>query len=105
MMKTEEIVLIGKALSDKNRVEIIKLLSEDELCACHLLEHFDIKQPTLSHHMKILKESGLINVTKKSTWSYYSINKDKIDQYTKFLKGTYKNKSEKYCDCESSNRQ
>jgi len=99
-MKTEEIVLIGKALSDKNRVEIIKLLSEDELCACHLLEHFDIKQPTLSHHMKILKESGLINVTKKSTWSYYSINKEKIDQFTTFIQGTYKNKSEKYCDCD-----
>ena len=98
-MKTEEIVLIGKALSDKNRVEIIKLLSEDELCACHLLEHFDIKQPTLSHHMKILKESGLINVTKKSTWSYYSINKETINKYTQFLEETYKNKSKKYCDC------
>lgn len=98
-METKDIVLIGKALSDKNRVEIIKLLSEDELCACHLLEHFDIKQPTLSHHMKILKESGLINVTKKATWNYYSINRETIDEYSKFLQGTYKNQMKKFCDC------
>lgn len=55
-IKTEEVIKISKALSDKNRVEIIKLLSDEELCACKLLEHFEIKQPTLSHHMKLLQK-------------------------------------------------
>lgn len=92
IIKTENIVAISKALSDKNRVEIVKLLSENELCACHLLEHFDITQPTLSHHMKQLKESGLVNVTKRGTWNHYSINREIVDQYIDFLKNTYKNK-------------
>ena len=91
IIKTKEIILISKALSEKNRVEIIKLLSENELCACHLLEHFEITQPTLSHHMKQLTESGLVKVTRKGTWNHYSINKEIVDQYIEFLKNTYKN--------------
>ena len=96
-IKTEHIVSISKALSDKNRVEIVKLLSKNELCACHLLEHFDITQPTLSHHMKQLTESGLVIVTKKGTWNHYSINKEKVEKYIEFLKNTY----EKSCDIEN----
>ncbi len=84
-IKTEEVIKISKALSEKNRVEIIKLLSDEEICACKLLEHFDIKQPTLSHHMKILSETGLVNVSKKSTWSYYTLNKEKLKEFKDFL--------------------
>ena len=76
---------IAKALSDKNRVEIIKILSDEEICACKLLEHFEIKQPTLYHHMKILAETGLVNVTKKSTWSYYTLNNEKLGEFKKFI--------------------
>ena len=101
IIKTEDIISVSKALSDKNRVEIVKLLSENELCACHLLEHFDITQPTLSHHMKQLKESGLVKVTKKGTWNHYSINKEIIDEYINFLKDTYKNKCDDgICSCD-----
>lgn len=100
-IKTKEIILISKALSEKNRVEIVKLLSEEELCACHLLEHFDITQPTLSHHMKQLTESGLVKVTKKGTWNHYSINKEIVDQYIEFLKNTYKNTNDNgSCICD-----
>lgn len=101
IIKTEDIISVSKALSDKNRVEIVKLLSENELCACHLLEHFDITQPTLSHHMKQLKESGIVKVTKKGTWNHYSINKEIIDEYINFLKDTYKNKCDDgICACD-----
>lgn len=91
-IKTEEVIKISKVLSDKNRVEIIKLLSDEEICACKLLEHFEIKQPTLSHHMKILAESGLINVTKKSTWSYYTLNKEKMNEFEEFIEDCMNNK-------------
>ena len=101
IIKTEDIISVSKALSDKNRVEIVKLLSENELCACHLLEHFDITQPTLSHHMKQLKESGLVKVTKIGTWNHYSINKEIIDEYINFLKDTYKNNCDDgICACD-----
>ena len=53
MAKLDE-VLICKALGDPNRMEIVKMLSDQEKCGCKLLEKFDITQPTLSHHMKIL---------------------------------------------------
>lgn len=101
IIKTEDIISVSKALSDKNRIEIVKLLSENELCACHLLEHFDITQPTLSHHMKQLKESGIVKVTKKGTWNHYSINKEIIDEYINFLKDTSKNKCDDgICACD-----
>ena len=97
-MDTEEIVKIAKALSDKNRVEIIKLLSEEELCACHILDQMQIAQSTLSHHMKQLTDSKLVLVTKKGRWSYYRINTQTIDSFKEFL-DTYKNKSKiNYCN-------
>lgn len=84
-MNNEDVVKISKALSDKNRVEIIKLLSEEELCACHLLSHFEIAQSTLSHHMKQLTDSGLVKVNKEGKWSYYSINTEIVEEFKNFL--------------------
>ena len=71
MAKLDE-VLICKALGDPNRMEIVKMLSDQEKCGCKLLEKFDITQPTLSHHMKILVDSGLVNDRKEGKWHYYS---------------------------------
>ena len=62
---------IFKALSDVNRLKIIEILRNGPCCACHLLEAFQITQPTLSHHMKILTEVGLVDVKKTGTWAYY----------------------------------
>ena len=54
-MNTIDVALICKALGDSNRLQIIQMLSDGEKCGCKLLEAFEITQPTLSHHMKILK--------------------------------------------------
>ena len=66
---------IFKALSDVNRLKIIDLLSYEEKCGCKILEHFNFTQPTLSHHMKVLIECGLVEARKCGTWSYYKIKK------------------------------
>lgn len=58
-MNAMDVALICKALGDANRLEIVKMLSDGEKCGCKLLERFEITQPTLSHHMKILVECGL----------------------------------------------
>ena len=63
-MNELDIALICKALGDSNRLKIVKMLSGGEKCASKLLEAFEITQPTLSHHMKILTECGLVNVKK-----------------------------------------
>lgn len=63
-----------KALSDPNRLKIIDILSCGEKCACDLLENFDFTQPTLSHHMKVLMDCGLVLSRKEGSWSYYKLH-------------------------------
>ena len=63
-----------KAFCDETRLMVLELLQSGEKCACVLLEKVEVGQPTLSHHMKILVESGIVNARKEGKWMYYSIN-------------------------------
>jgi ArsR family transcriptional regulator, arsenate/arsenite/antimonite-responsive transcriptional repressor len=65
---------IFKALSDPNRLKIIDMLSCNEKCACDILEYFDFTQPTLSHHMKVLMDCGIVKCRKDGLWSHYSLD-------------------------------
>ena len=69
-----ENALIFKAFCDENRLMILNLLKDGEKCACVLLEKLDIGQSTLSHHMKILVESGIVITRKEGKWTHYSIS-------------------------------
>ncbi|MCL1847948.1 MAG: metalloregulator ArsR/SmtB family transcription factor, partial [Coriobacteriia bacterium] len=73
MNYAEESILF-KALADPTRLEIVDMISCGELCACMILARFNITQPTLSHHMKILCECGLVSGRKEGKWTYYSLN-------------------------------
>ena len=70
-----------KALADKNRLMIVDMLSCGELCACMILEKFNITQPTLSHHMKILCDCGLVIGRKEGKWTYYSLNSETVKNF------------------------
>lgn len=85
-MNTIDIAVICKALGDNNRLKIVQMLSDGEKCGCKLLEDFNITQPTLSHHMKILCESGLVNDRKEGKWHHYSINTYIWDEFSNFIK-------------------
>ena len=76
---------IFKALSDPNRLMTVDMLSCGELCACKILEQFDITQPTLSHHMKILCDCGLVTGRKEGKWTYYSLDKKVVQGFRSFL--------------------
>ncbi|AWK52299.1 transcriptional regulator [Clostridium beijerinckii] len=76
---------ILKALSDPNRLQIIDLLSCGEKCACEILENFKFTQPTLSHHMKVLMDCGLIEVKKDGIWNYYKLNVNNTNKLVLFL--------------------
>ena len=78
-------VNLFKALADKNRLMIVDMLSCGELCACDILEKFNITQPTLSHHMKILCECGLVNSRKDGKWMYYSLSSGKVQDFKDFV--------------------
>lgn len=74
MFKHRDDVRIFKALADGNRLEILLLLRDGEKCGCVLLEALEITQPTLSHHMKILCDAGLVEARKQGTWMHYSLS-------------------------------
>lgn len=65
---------IIKAFCDENRLMILEMLKDGEKCACVLLEKLDIVQSTLSHHMKILVDSGIVTFRKNGKWTNYSLS-------------------------------
>jgi len=93
-------VQLFKALSDQNRVMIVDMLSCGELCACKILEKFNITQPTLSHHMRILCDSGLVNGRKDGKWMHYSLNAEVASNFRAFLERITAAKDN--CICESN---
>lgn len=98
-MNTMDAALICKTLGDSNRLQIVQMLTEGEKCGCKLLEKFEITQPTLSHHMKILCECGLVNARKEGKWSYYSLNCDTLNAFRSFIGELSCNCENGGCDC------
>jgi len=92
-------VPVFKALSDETRLKIIDMLSCGEMCACDILEFFNITQPTLSYHMKILTDCEIVNVRKDGSWMKYSLNMLKFEAFQKFLKNISENTDD--CICKS----
>src|SRR3954452_16272380 len=68
-----------KALADPARVGIVNLLSADhEVCVCTLTDALGLSQPTVSHHLRLLREAGLVSVEKRGTWSYYRLEREAL---------------------------
>ena len=88
-------VRIIKALTDENRLAILHMLQDGSKCACVILEELHITQPTLSHHMKILADSGLVDYYKEGKWMHYSISADGVREFRDMI-GSYAR-----CDCET----
>jgi ArsR family transcriptional regulator, arsenate/arsenite/antimonite-responsive transcriptional repressor len=65
-----------KALADETRLQIVEMLIAGELCACKIQENFNITQPTLSYHMKILTDCGLVNGRREGAWMRYTLSKE-----------------------------
>jgi ArsR family transcriptional regulator len=82
-----ELTGIAKALSDPVRVQIVDVLRRraGEVCVCDLEPLFDISQPTLSHHLKKLREAGLVGVVRRSQWAYYFVIPDRLETLTSWL--------------------
>ena len=93
---------IIKALSDSNRLKIIDILSCGEKCACDILLHFKFTQPTLSHHMKVLIDSGLVQVRKGGLWNYYKLNIKNCNKLSLFLMNLVTETEECICKDKSS---
>ncbi|HZT90753.1 MAG TPA: metalloregulator ArsR/SmtB family transcription factor [Gaiellaceae bacterium] len=69
-----------RALADPTRVGIVnRLAAAPELCVCDLTAAFDLSQPTISHHLRILRDAGLVEAAKRGTWSYYRLVPEGIE--------------------------
>ncbi len=68
-----------KALADPARVAILnRLAAADEVCVCNFVAALDLAQPTVSHHLKVLREAGLVESTRRGTWAYYRLVPDAV---------------------------
>jgi ArsR family transcriptional regulator, arsenate/arsenite/antimonite-responsive transcriptional repressor len=74
----ERLVRIFKALSDPTRLEILRLLAAQQgpTCVCDVVAHFGLSQPTISHHLRVLREAGLLRTSKLGVWSFYEPDPD-----------------------------
>ena len=77
---------VFKAFCDENRLRILELLRSGEKCACVLLDDLHITQSTLSHHMKILCDSGVVQGRKEGKWVHYSIDPKGSEYAVQLLK-------------------
>lgn len=82
----KQIAKIFRALCDETRVEIIKLLKNQEMCACHISDNLKLSQSKLSYHMKILCESNIIECWNEGKWTHYKINKEGSENAILILK-------------------
>ena len=77
---SERLAARFKALADPTRVAIVNALSaSDEVCVCNLTATFQLSQPTISHHLKILRHAGLVEASRRGTWAYYRLVPEAID--------------------------
>lgn len=100
--------LMLKAMAEPNRLKIIDLLSCGTLCACDILEHFEFSQPTLSHHMKVLQNAGIVSAKKEGKWQHYTLEPAFITGFQEMTTALLKADDQclchetKSCDCSST---
>lgn len=97
----QENAAVFKAFCDESRLRILELLQDGEQCACVLLEQLNIGQSTLSHHMKILNQSGIVSSRNEGKWTYYSISDEGAKRAADLLVRitAVQNKVSKKCNC------
>jgi ArsR family transcriptional regulator len=81
--KRDQLVSLFRALGDPTRLEIFRLIAAqaDPICVCDVVDRFDVSQPTISHHLKVLREAGLVTVSRRGIWAYYAPDPAGLKQF------------------------
>ncbi len=81
------IATVAKALGDPVRVQLVDVLRQHagEVCVCELVPLFDLSQPTISHHLKVLREAGLVGSERRGLWAYYFVIPAALGELTGWL--------------------
>jgi ArsR family transcriptional regulator len=88
--QAEQVAPLLKALADPVRLRLLSLVAacaDQEACVCDLNDAFDLSQPTISHHLKVLHEAGLLDRDKRGVWVYYRVNAEALNGISAFLGG------------------
>ncbi|OZU89149.1 transcriptional regulator [Virgibacillus indicus] len=83
-IEMEKAAVILKLLGDKTRLTMMKLIDKQACCVCEFVEIFQFSQPSISQHLRKLKDLGLVNEERKGQWIFYSVNKS--NEYYSFMK-------------------
>jgi ArsR family transcriptional regulator len=85
--RAERIARIAKALGDPIRLQLVDVLRKHagRVCVCELVPLFDLSQPTVSHHLKVLRDAGLVDCERRGLWAYYYVTPDSLKELSTWL--------------------
>jgi ArsR family transcriptional regulator, arsenate/arsenite/antimonite-responsive transcriptional repressor len=85
--RAERLATIAKALGDPVRLQLVDVLRKHagKVCVCELVPLFDISQPTLSHHLKKLRDAGVVDSERRGLWAYYYVTADALEELSAWL--------------------
>jgi|SRR5687767_10453803 ArsR family transcriptional regulator, arsenate/arsenite/antimonite-responsive transcriptional repressor len=86
--EAERLADVARALSDPIRVQLVDVLRRHagKVCVCELTPLFDVSQPTVSHHLKVLRDAGLVDVERRGLWAYYYVIPDNLKELNRWLR-------------------
>jgi len=82
-----DLAAIAKALADPIRIQLVDVLRRHagKVCVCELVPLFDLSQPTVSHHLKVLREAGIVGSERRGLWSFYYVEPDALEEVSEWL--------------------
>ena len=85
--EAERMASVAKALGDPVRLRLVDVLRKHagKVCVCELVPLFDLSQPTVSHHLKILRAAGLVDSERRGLWAYYYVKRERLEELSKWL--------------------
>jgi ArsR family transcriptional regulator len=85
--QAERMAAIAKALADPVRLQLVDVLRRHagKVCVCELVPLFDLSQPTVSHHLKVLRDAGLVDSERRGLWAYYYVIPDALEEFAAWL--------------------
>lgn len=85
--QAERMASVAKALGDPIRMQLVDVLRRHagKVCVCELVPLFDLSQPTVSHHLKVLREAGIVGSERRGLWAYYFVNPEALEELSTWL--------------------
>ena len=86
--EAERMAVVAKALADPIRLQLVDVLRRHagEVCVCELTPLFDVAQPTVSHHLKVLRRAGIVDSVRRGLWAYYFVRSEALEEFSRWLR-------------------